>query len=113
MAPVVAAIGPALVLELLLEGRIMESAEAERRGLVSRVVDDGLLEAEVAAAAGRITAGAPLANRATKRFLRRLADPRPLTAEETAEAYALCDSADYAEGLAAFLAKRPPKFEGR
>ena len=56
---------------------------------------------------------APLANRATKRFLRRLADPRPLTAAETAEAYALCDSSDYAEGLAAFLAKRKPKFEGR
>jgi len=113
MAPVVAVLGRALVMELLLEGRILDSEEAARRGLVSRVVADHGLEAEVAATAARIAEGAPLANRATKRFLRRLADGRPLTAAETAEAYALCDSADYAEGLAAFLAKRKPKFEGR
>ncbi|MGH6660444.1 MAG: enoyl-CoA hydratase-related protein [Rhodospirillales bacterium] len=113
MAPVLAVLGRAMVLELLLEGRILDAAEAERRGLVSRVVADGELEAEVAATAARIAEGAPLANRMTKRFVRRLADPRPLSAAETAEAYALCDSSDYAEGLAAFLAKRKPKFEGR
>jgi enoyl-CoA hydratase len=113
MAPVLAVLGPALVLELLLEGRILDAAEAERRGLVNRMVPDGELEAEVKAVAGRIAEGAPLANRATKRFLKRLADPRPLTKEEIAEAYALCDSEDYAEGLAAFLAKRKPKFHGR
>jgi len=113
MAPVLAVLGRALVLELLLEGRIMDSAEAARRGLVSRVVADGELEAEVMATAARIAEGAPLANRATKRFVRRLAEARPLSPDEVAEAYALCDSADYAEGLAAFLAKRKPKFEGR
>lgn len=113
MAPVLAVLGRALVLELLLEGRIMDSAEAERRGLVSRVVPDGDLAAEVAATAARIAEGAPLANRATKRFVRRLGEPRPLSPDEIAEAYALCDSADYAEGLAAFLAKRKPRFEGR
>ncbi len=113
MAPVLAVLGRALVLELLLEGRIMDSAEAERRGVVNRVVADDALEAEVTAAAERIAAGAPLANRMTKRFVRRLAEARPLSKDEIAEAYALCDSADYAEGLAAFLAKRKPKFEGR
>ena len=113
MAPVLAAVGAALVLELLLEGRIMDADEAERRGLVNRVVADADLEAEVEATAGRIAEGAPLANRATKRILRRLLQGRPLTAAETAQAYELCDSQDYAEGLAAFLAKRKPTFEGR
>lgn len=113
MAPVLAVLGRALVLELLLEARIIDSAEAERRGLVNRVVADEKLEAEVMATAARIAEGAPLANRMTKRFVRRLADGRPLTPDEIAEGYSLCDSEDYAEGLAAFLAKRKPDFEGR
>ena len=103
--PVLAVAGRSLVLELLLEGRIMGAEEAERRGLVSRLVADADLEAEVQATAGRIAGGAPLANRATKKFLNRLADPRPLSGAEIDEGYALCDSADYAEGLRAFLAK--------
>ena len=74
--PALPAVGTALVLELLLEGRIMDADEAERRGLVNRVVADADLEAEVKATAGRIAEGAPLANRATKRILRRLLQQR-------------------------------------
>ena len=113
MVPVTEVAGRALVLELLLEGRIMEAAEAERRGLVSRMVDDAELEAEVREAAKRIDEGAPLAARATKRFINRLATGQPLTSEEVAESYALCDSEDYAEGVRAFTAKEKPKFRGR
>ena len=112
MTPVLAVAGRSLVLELLLEGRIMGAEEAQRRGLVSRVVADADLEAEVRATAGRIAGGAPLANRATKKFLNRLADPRPLSEAEIDEAFELCDSKDYAEGLRAFLAKEKPAFEG-
>ena len=113
MAPVVAAVGRRMVLELLLEGRILDSDEAERRGLVNRVVADKDLDAEAEATAGRIAEGAPLANRATKKFLNRLLDPTPLTQEELNEAYELCDSEDYAEGMRAFLAKEKPDFKGR
>ena len=113
MAPVAAAVGRRMVLELLLEGRIMDSDEAERCGLVNRVVADKDLDAEAEATAGRISEGAPLANRATKKFLNRLLDPTPLTREELDEAYELCDSEDYAEGMRAFLAKEKPDFKGR
>ena len=112
MVPVLAVAGRALVLELLLEGRIMEAAEAERRGLVNRVVADTGLEAETRAVVERIAAGAPLAARDTKRFANRLLVGEPLSADELADGYALCDSDDYAEGVRAFLAKQTPAFKG-
>ncbi len=112
MQTVLAAAGRTLILELILEGRIMDATEALNRGLVNRLVADADFEDEIQATTGRIAAGAPLVNRSTKRFLRRLADPAPLTQGEIDEGYALCDSKDYTEGLRAFLAKQKPSFEG-
>ena len=113
MAPLVRVVGPAVALELLLEGRIFDAAEAKDKGLVTRVVPDAQVAAEARATAERIADGAPLAARWHKQFARRLADPRPLTPAERDECFACFDSEDFRIGYAAFLAKRKPKFLGR
>ena len=106
-------VGPAASLEMLLEGRIWGAREAYEKGLVSRVVPDAGLEEEAYATACRIAEGAPLVARWHKKFVRRLADSRPLSAEEHAESYASFDTEDFRTGVAAFLAKRKPQFRGR
>ena len=113
LRPLVDLVGPATAAEILLEGRILDAEAALAKGLVTRVVPDHEVSAETQATAARIAKGAPLAAREHKRFIRRLADPRPLSDAELAEPYALCDSADYREGIRAFLAKETPRFEGR
>ncbi|MEE8248496.1 MAG: enoyl-CoA hydratase-related protein, partial [Alphaproteobacteria bacterium] len=108
-----AAVGRARALEILLEARIFDAEEAYEKGLVQRVVDDAEVAAEAYASAARIAAGAPLVNRWHKKFMRRLAIPEPLSAAEREEALACFGTADYGEGWRAFLAKRRPQFEGR
>jgi enoyl-CoA hydratase len=106
-------VGPGRALEILLEGRIMDAAEALRIGVVSRVVADKDVEAEAMATAARIAAGAPLVHRWHKKFLARLADPAPITGAEHDEGFACYDTEDFQIGYKAFLAKEPPKFKGR
>ncbi len=106
-------IGPAATLEILLEGRIFGAEEALAKGLVSRVVEDGQVEAHALETAERIAGGAPLVNRWHKKFLRRLSDPRPVSAAERDEAFACYETEDYSLGCAAFAAKETPVFKGR
>ena len=113
LVPLVQLVGRAVALELLLEGRILDAREAGEKRLVNRVVEDAVFEAELAATTARIAAGAPLAARWHKRNVTRALDPRPLDAEELRQPFLSCDSADYREGVRAFLAKRKPVFEGR
>ncbi|MDO8608561.1 MAG: enoyl-CoA hydratase-related protein [Phaeospirillum sp.] len=103
-------VGPAATLEILLEGRIIDADEAAAKRLINRVVDDEAMEAEIATTAKRIAAGAPLANRWHKAFLSRLDDPTPISETELDECYRFLGTRDYAEGLAAFRAKRKPVF---
>jgi len=106
-------VGRATLLEILLEGRVFGAEEALSKRLVTRVVDDADLDAEVAATVRRIADGAPLGHAFHKKATRRLIDGGQLTPEEFAEGYASCASADYRIGVRAFLNKQKPKFVGR
>lgn len=113
MAAALAIVPPAVVMELLLEGRILDTDEAYAKGLLTRVVPAEQLDDEAETVAWRVAQGAPLAARGSKKVLRRLLNPEPITPEELKSSYDLCDSEDYKEGVRAFLAKEKPAFKAR
>jgi len=105
-------IGPAHAKEMLFTGRLVPAAEAVAIGLLNRVVPKEAIEAEVMTLAGQIAANAPLTIRATKEMTRRiLAARRPAVSD--ADLVEMCYmSADFKEGVTAFLAKRKPQWTG-
>lgn len=105
--------GPAVVKEILLEGRILSASEAYEKGLLTRVIDDAGVADEAYATARRICAGAPLVAAWHKQWIRRLQSGQPLSEAEKAASFAFLDSDDYREGLAAFFEKRKPVFKAR
>jgi enoyl-CoA hydratase len=104
--------GPAVALEIVLEGRVFDAREALEKRLVNKVVPDVDVVAEVYATARRISNGAPLAARWHKQFVRRLMDPAPLRGLESDEAFACFDTEDFRIGYQAFIAKTKPAFKG-
>jgi enoyl-CoA hydratase len=106
--------GKAVVLEILLEGRMLSAEEAYAKGLLTRVVADEALESEVDATARRIAEGAPLVARWHKQYVRRLLPPAiPLSESELDENFAYFATEDYRIGYRAFLDKKKPGFVGR
>jgi enoyl-CoA hydratase/carnithine racemase len=104
-------LGRPTMLALLLEGQLHDSAWAERHGLLTRVVAD--LEVDLAASIGRISAGSPVSHRHHKCFTRLAVDGfQGPDAEHVRRSYAAVETADYREGIGAFLERRAPKFNG-
>jgi enoyl-CoA hydratase/carnithine racemase len=107
-------VGPGRVKDLLFTGRLVGAEEAHAIGLVNRVVPGDELERAVRDLAHAIASNAPLTLRATKEMIRRLLAQRRLPAGADHDLVELCySSADFREGVAAFLAKRPPQWTGR
>ena len=109
-------IGAARAFEILITGRPVGAEEAERIGLVVRLVSDDTLMAEAEALARQILANSPFATRHTKRvFWENLHAPSfqaALDLENRTQILASMTD-DYKEATAAFADKRPPRFQGK
>ena len=100
--------------EMLMTGEFVEAAEAHRIGLYNRVVSAESLEAETSELAARLARGPAAGLAATKDALNRemhMSLEAALEHEAAVQAE-LMQGPDFHEGFAAFMAKRPPRFEG-
>lgn len=112
LAGLLALVGRAVTLEILLEGRVFDAEEAYRKRLINRVVADDQVEKESYALAQRIADGAPLVARWHKQFIERLTVQANIPPEEWDVGFDCFDTEDYRIGVKAFLAKTKPEFEG-
>jgi 2-(1,2-epoxy-1,2-dihydrophenyl)acetyl-CoA isomerase len=105
-------VGPRKAMEILLLSERFDAAEALRLGIVNKVVPRAELEAASNAIVRSLLSAPRLALRNTKRLVRESL-ARPLSEHLRAEAISFgqcAGTADFVEGITAFLAKRPPQF---
>jgi enoyl-CoA hydratase len=108
-------VGPAYAKEMFFTARLFSSSEAERMGLVNRVLPDDQVEAYVADYAKTITANAPLTVSSVKVIVGEvLKDRADRDLQMCEDMVKRCfSSQDYIEGRRAFMEKRKPVFTGR
>ena len=114
-APMIKILGRKKTLEMVLTGDMIGAREAERLGLVNRVVPDDQLEAATMELAEKLAAKSPLALRIGKEGINRLQDvPYHQGLDTMDDLFAtLCSTEDAVEGVQAFLGKRAPKWKER
>ena len=104
---------PGAVKDLLFTGRLIGGRDAQALGIVNRIVPASEIENAVRGLATEIAANAPLTLRATKEMIRRILTKRRLAAGDDADMVEMCyTSADFREGVTAFLGKRKPSWSG-
>ncbi len=112
-ARLVALIGPARAKEMIYTARHVEVREAHAWGLVNEVVPTEALDARTRELAEAIASAPPLTLQVSKEAVRRVVH-RLLPEDPGHDLVSVCyNSADFQEGVAAFLDKRPPRWTGR
>ena len=108
-------VGKSKAMDMILTARMMDAAEAERAGLVSRVVPADKLMEEALAAAAKIASLSPLAVMMNKELVQAAYETTLTTgvALERRLFHSLFAFEDQKEGMAAFVEKRKPEFKGR
>ena len=105
-----ALIGSARVIDMIFTARLLSASEAQAAGLVGEILPDrDALLSRATELANLIASHAPLTLRATKEAVRRLRDNLPPDEDLIRLCYT---SADFKEGMEAFLTKRPPVWRG-
>ena len=104
--------GPSLLKEVLFTARLLSAEEARGVGFVHEIVAPDAIADRVRALAAQVADHAPITLRVSKEAIRRVQEHRRLTGSEDliAETYA---SADFREGVQAFISKRKPRWTGR
>jgi enoyl-CoA hydratase len=106
-------VGASKAFELMLTGRVIDAAEADRIGLVLKVVDDDALLASAMETAALIVANSPFGVWMTKEVMWANLETPGLEAgidRENRTQILASMTGDMAEAVAAFLEKRPPRF---
>ena len=107
-------IGKGRALELMYTGESLNASDAERYGLVNRLVDPESLMDEAMALAEKIARGPSLAIELTKRLINNQASSFDMQVEREAWGLSITsNSEDRQEGIDSFLEKRPAQFQGR
>ena len=114
MVDIVSAAGPQMARYLTLTAEPIGAEKAFAAGFLFEIVEDDRFDSRVSDVARAIAASAPLSVRASRLSIMSVVAPDPVIARMAREAgEATFDSADYAEGRAAFRERRKPRFEGR